>query len=78
MKMIVELRRVGHSRVSLTNIPIQARCVQGTPHKVAFGSDLLLSVKPTDVVVAKETAQAILDNRFGVTVAITWLDRTEE
>lgn len=78
MTMRVELRRVGHSRVALTNIPIQARCVQGTPQKVAFGSDLLLSVKPTDVVVAKQTAQAILDHRFGVPVAITWLDRTDE
>lgn len=78
MKMTVELRRVGMSRVAVTNIPIQARCVQGTPQKVAYGGDLLLSVKPTDVVVAKDTTQALLDHRFGVTVAITWLDRTGE
>jgi hypothetical protein len=73
MKLTIELRRIGTSRVSEECIPLVARIPDG---RGGFGSDLLERTGLTDVEGAKAHLQQLLDNRFRRPVEITWADRT--
>ncbi len=72
MRIEVELRRVGMSRVSEDCIPLMARVFCGGK----VGEDLLAKDELTDIECAKAVIQARLDRRFRNTVNICWIDAT--
>lgn len=74
MRLTIELRRIGASRVGYHAIPIIARVRSGT----TFGADILARQSRCDVEGAKNFIQGWADDKFRAAVSIVWEDRTDE
>lgn len=72
MTLIIELDRIGMSRVSYEAIPLRARILQGGK----YGENLVEKQKPTDVIWTQGEIQRMMDEKFRSTVTINWIDKT--
>lgn len=75
MTFTIELRRVGMSRVAEHNIPLIARIVT---NGAFYGRNLLVEDRLSDVECAKAMLQSRINQKFGLAVAIEWIDATRE